>query len=154
MGFIRRFAVLALSFLAACGGMGHKNGPILIDSSTSKQLIGKQWELKTMTVDGSRVIMHPDGRMTLAFNPEGQANGYGAINAFNVRYTFSRDGKLIWPAPGPVSTRKAGPPELMEKEQAFLSGIPKTSRAVLVGNALQLQSEDGNTVLMFVEMGQ
>jgi len=149
----RWFAAFALILLASCGSMSHKNDPILIDSGNSKRLIGKQWELKTLTVDGNRVIMHPDGRMTLMFNPDGQATGYAAINQFSARYVFSRDGKLIWAEPGPISTRKAGPPELMEKEQAYLSGIPKTSRAILAGPALQLQSEDGNTVLTFAEMG-
>lgn len=154
MRFLRWFVLFAVCSITACGGMGSKNDPILIDSSTLKKLVGRQWELKTLTVDGARVIMHPDGRMTLAFNPDSQASGYGALNAFTARYTFSRDGKLIWPAPGPVSSRRGGAPELMEKEQAYLSGIPKTSRAILAGSALQLQSEDGNTVLTFLELGK
>jgi len=47
----------------------------------------------------------------------------------------------------------AGPPELMEKEGAFLKGLPKTTRAVVAGHALQLQNEDGSTVLLFNEQG-
>lgn len=154
MRFARWSTLLIVLLLAACGGMGRKNTPVLIDNGNVKQLYGKQWELKNMTVEGNRVIMHPDAQMTLTFQPDGQAGGYGAINNFSARYAFSRDGKLIWPAPGPVSTRKAGPPELMQKEQAYLSGLPKTSRAILVGDALSLQSEDGNTVLTFLEMGK
>jgi heat shock protein HslJ len=75
------------------------------------------------------------------------------VNQYRGSYAFTQDGKLTWPAPGFASTRKAGPPELMEKERAFVAGIPKTSRAILAGNALQLQSEDGNTVLAFIRVG-
>jgi heat shock protein HslJ len=48
----------------------------------------------------------------------------------------------------------AGPPELMEKEQAFLRGLPKTARAIVASNALQLQSDDGSTVLVFEQVGR
>lgn len=146
-------AILTLGMLTACGGMGSKNDPVLIDSRSVERLYGVTWELKTLTVDGSRVIMHPDGTMTLLFAPQGQASGYAAVNNFSGQYSFDQNGRLSWPPAGLITTRKAGPPELMEKERAFLAGLPKTTRAILAGNALQLQSEDGNTVLTFLKTG-
>ncbi len=148
----RWIGVLMLAILGACAGMGGKSGPMLIDSSTAKQLHGIEWDLKTMTVDGTRVIMHTDGNMTLIFAPDGQAGGYAAVNNFSGRYNFDEDGRLRWNEAF-AATRKAGPPELMDKERAYLAGIPKTTRAILSGNALQLQNEDGNTVLTFVKAG-
>lgn len=143
---------MAIALLGACAGMGGKGGPMLVDSATARQLHGIEWDLKTMTVDGTRVIMHTDADMTLIFTPDGQAGGYAAVNNFSGRYRFDQNGRLSW-TEGFAATRKAGPPELMEKERAYLAGIPKTTRAILSGNALQLQSDDGNTVLTFVKAG-
>jgi len=148
----RWIGILALAILGACGGVGGKGGPVLIDAGSAKRLHGIEWQLKTITVDGQRIIMHTDGDMTLVFGPDGQAGGYAAVNNFSGRYSFDEGGGLTW-GPGLAATRKAGPPELMEKERAYLAGIPKTTRAILSGNALQLQSEDGNTVLTFVKAG-
>ena len=147
-------AFLSTFLLAACGGMlGGDSGPVLVNKSNVSKLEGQQWELKTITLDGTRIIMHPDGVMTIAFAPQGEVAGFGSVNQFRGRYQFSEDGTLTWPPPGVISTRKAGPPELMDKERAYLAGLPKTSRAILAKHALQLQSDDGNTVLTFVPLG-
>jgi heat shock protein HslJ len=147
-------AVVGLFMLAGCASQpGSSSKPLLVDGKSAERLHGIQWELKTLTVDGTRVIMHPDAPMALAFAAGGQVAGYGPVNQFRGSYAFSEDGRLTWPAPGLNSTRRAGAPELMEKERAFFVGVPKTTRAILAGNALQLQSDDGNTVLAFVRAG-
>ena len=146
-------AGLALLLLSACGGMlGGDSGPVLVNKGNVGKLEGQQWELKTITLDGTRIIMHPDSVMTLAFAPQGEVAGFAAVNQFRGRYEFSEDGRLTWPSPGLITTRKAGPPELMDKERAYLLGLPKTSRAILANSGLQLQSDDGNTVLTFVKL--
>ena len=147
-------ALLSICMLLGCAGKpGSATSPALIDSRIAERLHGIEWELKSLTVDGSRVIMHPDAPMAITFAPGGQMGGYGPVNQFRGTYAFSADGRLTWPGPGLTSTRKAGAPELMDQERAFFSGIPKTTRAILAGNALQLQSDDGSTVLAFVKAG-
>jgi heat shock protein HslJ len=145
--------LMSLYMLGGCAGQPGSSGtPLLIDEKSAERLYGIQWELKTLTVDGSRVIMHPDAPLVLAFAPGGQVAGAGPVNQFRGTYAFSADGRLTWASPL-VSTRRAGAPELMEKEDAFVKGLPKTGRAILAGSALQLQSEDGNTVLAFLRVG-
>ena len=140
--------------LVGCAGLGGKdNGPALITSHNVDRLFGKQWELKTLTLDNARVIMHVDAQMTLAFASDGKVAGYGSVNQFGGGYKFSDDGALSWER-GLASTRKAGPPELMDKERAYLTALPKTTRAILAKGALQLQNEDGSTVLLFAELGK
>ena len=69
-------AVLSTFLLAACGGMlGGDSGPVLVNKSNVSKLEGQQWELKTITLDGTRIIMHPDGVMTIAFAPQGEVAG-------------------------------------------------------------------------------
>jgi heat shock protein HslJ len=142
-----------LSALLGCAGQpGSAGKPVLVDTKTAPKLYGAQWELKTLTVDGTRVIMHPDAPMFITFGPDGKVAGAGPVNQFQGGYTFSADGRLSWASARLATTRKAGAPELMDKERAYFSGLPKTTRAVLAGDALQLQSEDGNTVLAFTRM--
>jgi heat shock protein HslJ len=127
---------------------------MLITARNLERLVDREWELKTITVDNTRVIMHVDAAQTLRFGSDGRVTGFGAVNRFGGAYQFSPEGVLTWPAPGLVSTRMAGPPELMEKERAYLQGLPKTTRAIVAKNGLQLQSEDGSTVLLFAEIGK
>jgi heat shock protein HslJ len=144
---------LSLAVLAGCGSMlGKDSGPTLISSKNAERLQNREWELKTLTVSGTRIIMHPDYRMTIIFSSNGEVGGYGAVNQFRGTYKVSEDGALSWPA-ALTTTRKAGPPELMEKERSYLSGIPKTNRAIVSGTVMQLQSDDGNTVLAFIQAG-
>jgi heat shock protein HslJ len=143
-----------LLLLSACAGMpGTDSDPVLINAQNLAKLTDRQWELKTITVDGRRVIMHVDATQTIRFGADGNVTGFAGVNRFGGPYAFSPEGALTWPGAGLASTRMAGPPELMEKEAAFLAGLPKTSRAVVAGNALQLQSEDGSTVLLFAKQG-
>jgi heat shock protein HslJ len=145
--------IATLGMLAACASMtGQHSKPALITSENAERLY-QQWELRQLTLDGNRVIMHPDADMAIAFAPDGRVAGIGAVNSFSGHYQISPQGALSWPAPGLASTRKAGPPELMDKETAYFAAIPKTTRAIVAGDALQLQSEDGNTVLAFLRRG-
>jgi heat shock protein HslJ len=143
-----------LMTLVGCAGLGGDDSkPALITSANVNRLYDKGWELKQLTLDNARVIMHVDAQMTLAFAEGGQAAGFASVNQFGGPYVFSETGTLSWPK-GLASTRKMGAPELMDKERAYLAAIPKTTRAVLAKNALQLQNEDGSTVLLFAEIGK
>lgn len=154
--FTAGLALLAipLLLLAACAGTGKDSAPALINAQNLDRLVDREWELKTITVDNTRVIMHVDAVQTLRFGNDGKVTGFGAVNRFAGAYRFSAEGVLSWPGPGLMSTRMAGPPELMDKERAYLKGLPKTTRAVVAKDALQLQSEDGSTVMVFAAMGR
>jgi heat shock protein HslJ len=144
--------LLPAGLLVACATASPP--PTLVTSANAAKLQNRQWELKSITLDSRQVVMDVQANMTLVFAADGKVMGYAAVNRFNGTCSFSPDGKLSWPGPGFVTTRKAGPPELMEKERAYLQALPKTDRAILIGNALRLQSEDESTSLMFLEAGK
>ena len=153
-----RTAILTLSLcllmLPGCAGLGGSDsGPTLINGHNLDKLYGKEWELKTLTLDNARVIMHVDSQMTLAFAPGGKVSGYGSVNQFSGSYKISENGTLAWER-GLAATRKSGPPELMDKERSYLAALPKTTRVIVVKGGMQLQNEDGSTVLLFAEMGK
>ena len=76
----------------------------------------------------------------------------GGVNRFAGTYKFSPQGVLSFPAPGLITTRMAGPPEIMDKERAYLKGLAQATRAVVARDALQLQNEDGATVMVFEQV--
>jgi len=154
MRALRWFPLLLLAVLAGCSGMGKDGDPAMITAANLDKLADREWLLKTVTVDGQRVIMHVDATQTIRFGSDGRVTGYAGVNRFAGTYTLSPEGLLAWPGAGLISTRMAGPPELMEKEQAYLKGLPKTTRAIVASAGLQLQSDDGSTVLVFEQVGK
>jgi heat shock protein HslJ len=139
--------VLALSLLAGCSmmGEGKDKAPAVITSQNVDRVQGKQWELKKLTIDNRDIVMDLDANMTLIFGTDGKATGFGSVNQFSTTYAFDQDAKVTWGRI--VTTRRAGPPELMQKERICLEALTKTSRAIVKGPALQLQSDDGTTAL-------
>ena len=87
-----------------------------------------------------------------AFGSDGRVTGYGGVNRFAGTYKFSPQGVLSFPAPGLITTRMAGPPEIMDKERAYLKGLAQATRAIVAKDGLQLQNEDGATVLVFEQV--
>ncbi|PWT73540.1 MAG: hypothetical protein C5B46_05255 [Proteobacteria bacterium] len=153
---MRSFALLLIALVATagCGQMMSKdNAPQVVNAQNAEKLYAREWDLKGLTVDGRQVVMDLEAHITLIFAANGQVAGFAAVNRFNGTYSFTTDGKLAWGKPGFAVTRKMGPPELMEKEQAFLAGLPKTNVAILAKHTLVLQSDDSATVLSFDETG-
>lgn len=145
--------LLSAAWLVGCAATGTSTLPTVVNSENVIKLHGRQWELKSITLYGNQILMDFQANMTLAFGADGKVAGSGSVNRFTGSYSFSRDGRLTWPGPGFITTRKAGPPELMEKERDYLEALPKTDGAILKGRVLRLQSEDGSTALTFSEAG-
>lgn len=146
------FICLAIAALGGCTGSGKDSGPAMITLANLDRLVGREWLLKNVTVDSQRVIMHVDATQTLAFGADGRVTGYGGVNRFGGTYKFSPQGVLSFPGPGLITTRMAGPPEIMDKERAYLKGLAQSTRAIVAKDGLQLQNEDGATVLVFEQI--
>ena len=146
--------VFLLAFLGGCAQMmGNDSGPQIVNAQTAEKLHGREWDLKGLTVDGRQIVMDLEAHITISFGANGQVAGFAAVNRFTGPYALSADGKLSWGKPGFATTRKMGPPELMEKERAYLDGLRKTNVAILAKHTLLLQSDDSATVLTFDETG-
>ena len=146
-------SLLPAALLVGCTATAPKEAPTVITSENIAKLYNRQWELKSMSTDGSQPVMDLQATMTLAFGADGKATGYGSVNRFTGAYSLTPNGQLTWPGPGFTTTRKAGPPELMEKERAYLEALRKTERAILYKRSLQLQAEGESTLLVFHEAG-
>lgn len=150
--------VLPLILLLAClSGCAHVTGndsePQVLDAPTAHRLYQRDWDLKGLAVEGRQIVVDVDTRITIRFAPNGQVAGLAAVNRFSGTYSLNTEGRLSWGKAGFAATRMMGPPELMEKEQAYLRGLGKTNVAILAGHILVLQSDDASTVLRFDEAG-
>ena len=143
-----------LLLLGGCAGLGGDDSALqMVTASTVDRLTQREWDLKGLTVDGHQVVMDVAAQLTLSFGPDGRVTGFGGVNRFGGTYEVSADGKLTWTGAGFTATRKAGPPELMDKERAYLDGLRKVNVALLRKHGLTLQSDDSSTVLTFDEAG-
>jgi heat shock protein HslJ len=154
MPTLRLLAGVVIAVLSACSGTGKDSGPAMINAGNIDRLVKYEWLLKNVTVDSQRVIMHVDATQTLQFSADGRVLGFGGVNRFGGTYKFSPEGVLSFPPPGLVSTRMAGPPEIMEKERVYLKGLAKCTRVIVAKDGMQMQSEDGSTVLVFEQIGR
>ena len=145
----RIWPAIAGLLLTACAGMSGDNKPTMVHAGNVDKLYGRQFELRSMTLDGSPVVGHVDARMTVAFFPDGQVRGFGSVNQFSGPYTFSPDGKLTWGKGGFATTRKAGAPELMEKERLYLQALGQVTAAVVSPGGLQMENDSGTTRLVY-----
>lgn len=144
--------ILLLACLSGCAHVtGNDSEPQVLDAQTAHRLYQRDWDLKGLTVEGRPIVVDVDTRITIRFAPNGQVAGLAAVNRFSGTYSLNTEGKLSWGRF--AATRMMGPPELMEKEQAYLRGLGKTNVAILARHILVLQSDDASTVLRFNEAG-
>lgn len=102
---------------------------------TSEPLGGIIWRLSE--ISGRKVALPAETKpVTITFNETtGQASGFSGVNQFHGAY--KRDGSTI--SFGPVvSTRMAGPPELMEIETALLNVVSSDVEFTVSGEGLEL----------------
>ena len=144
--------ILLLGFLSGCAHVtGNDSEPQVLDAQTAPRLYQREWDLKGLAVEGRPIVVDVDTRITIRFAPNGQVAGLAAVNRFSGTYSLSAEGRLSWGRF--AATRMMGPPELMEKEQAYLRALGKTNVAILARHILVLQSDDASTVLTFGEAG-
>lgn len=146
--------ILMLACMSGCAQLTVNDGrPQVLDAQTAHRLYQRDWDLKGLTVEGRDILIDVDTRMSVRFAPDGQVAGFAAVNQLSGTYRVSAEGKLSWGKAGFATTRNMGPPELMEKEHAYLRALGKTNAAILAGHILVLQSDDASTVLTFNEAG-
>jgi heat shock protein HslJ len=86
-------------------------------SATSDALAGTQWEL--LAIDGA--AMAPgDAPLLLTFGHDGRVSGTTGVNQLTASYSLTPDYLTFGPL---ATTRRAGPPELMEQEHRIVASL-------------------------------
>jgi putative lipoprotein len=100
-------------------------------TAAADELVGPTW---LATGIGGSVVAQ-DARPTVTFTPEGRFQGTGGINRFNGSYRVEGDVIEFGPA---MSTRMAGPGDIMRQENLFLAVLAGDRRFVVGGGELTI----------------
>ena len=145
-------ASLLMIVFSGCGAsqneqIAYQEGPLLITSDNFGRIVGMQWVLQKMIVDGSEYSL--TGEMPfLEFKTDGSINGFASINRFFGFMQINEQGQIKWPkAFG--STRMAGPEELMKQEDTFLNAFSRTEQLAVKGIHLYAHSANRQTECVF-----
>ncbi|TLM97249.1 MAG: META domain-containing protein [Actinobacteria bacterium] len=88
--------------------------------------------------------------LTALFDPEGSVAGDSGVNTFSGPYKLDGQSLAIGPL---VTTRKAGPPELMEQEAAYLEALSKSARYQIIGDKMDFYDSQGARMADFRATG-
>ena len=113
--------VLGSDGLAAPGGAGSVAAMTELGSpgpnATSDALAGTQWEI--LSIDGTP-ITPADPPLIVTFGHDGRVSGSTGVNQLTASYSLTHDYLTFGPL---ATTRRAGPPELMEQEHRIVASL-------------------------------
>jgi len=115
-----------------------------------KTLTGVEWEAIAYN-NGRNALqsLAASSSITAKFGTDGTLSGNATINTYNTTYTTATGGKMT--ISGTISaSRMAGPPELMEQENAYLAALPKTATYTIDGDELWLRDASGAAMAAYV----
>ena len=114
-------------------------------------LTGAEWHLTKVIFDGavSGLEYGSGSPVTIRFDKSGRVSGRGPVNRFTGSARWSSDGQIAWVGAGPQTTRMAGPPEAMEREDLFFQILGQVQRHRISDSQLILETDDTNSSLTF-----
>lgn len=121
--------------------------PISITSRNLDQIVGMQWTLEAMMINGNAYPL-PEKRPFIKFENDRKITGYAAVNSFFGAIRINDNGAVKWPSPLGV-TRMAGPKERMNLEMTFLSALKQTMTFSLTDMTLETHTPNPETKLIF-----
>ena len=119
----------------------------LITSQNYGKIVGNQWILESMKVDG-KVYTLSNERPFMQFAADNKVNGFASINRFFGGVKVDEAGQVTWPGPFGI-TRMAGPLVLMQQEDAFVKALPQTEQISVSGIRLYACNKNRSTELVF-----
>ena len=96
---------------------------------------------------GAVVSLVADSTITAVFATDGTLSGNASVNSYSAAYTT--DGDRITIGPDIITTKMAGPPELMEQEQLYLAALGRATSFALSADTLELRAADGSLQVAF-----
>jgi len=112
-------------------------------------LTGTTWQaLAYNNGKGALQSLAIDSSITAVFGEDGNLNGNASINQYSTAYSTTDDAMTI--DEQIISTKMAGPPELMEQEAAYLAALPQTATFAIEGDELWLRDAEGAALAHYV----
>ena len=113
------------------------------------KLVGTEWDA-TMYNNGRGALqsLAASSAITAKFGADGSLAGNASVNNYSTTYTTSGDTMSI--DAKIVTTKMAGPADLMEQETAYLTMLPKTTTYTIDGDELWLRDSTGAAMAVYV----
>jgi heat shock protein HslJ len=113
-------------------------------------LTGTEWQMTSYDngTGGDQTVSSDSPVITATFGTDGTLAGNATINRYSTRYTITADGGMTID-PQIITTKMAGPDDLMAQEAAFLAALPKTATHVIDGDQLTLRDASGALIAQF-----
>lgn len=89
-----------------------------------------------------------DSIITAVFGTDGALAGKATINQYSTTYALTAGGRMTID-PQIVSTKMAGPEDLMTQEAAYFAALPKTATYSIEGDQLWLKGASGAVIIQF-----
>lgn len=141
-------SVLAVALLA--GGCAQEDANPYAQAEldahrAAPSLAGTDWTL--IGIDAKPVV--PAGSITLVFDYENGLAGRSAVNRYKGAVGTAPDGKVV--IGNIVTTRMAGPENLMALERSFLSKLSSVTSVEVVDGVLVLGTAENSSALVFAK---
>jgi heat shock protein HslJ len=112
-------------------------------------LEGTEWDALAYNNGKDALVSLATGSTISAkFGADGSLAGGASINRYSTTYTTSGDAMTI--AAEIVSTKMAGPADLMRQEDAYLAALPRTATYSVEGDELWLRDRTGAALAHYV----
>jgi heat shock protein HslJ len=137
------FACLALAGLAGVAR------PVAAQSGVVEAIgprLGKEYRLLQMVVAGQELPLPEESPITLKLLSDTVLGGKASVNLYFTGFDLDDQGHIYWRKPGFATTLMAGPPELMQLEQAFFAAMASTNTLSFAGADLVLADADSTTL--------
>jgi len=122
-------------------------GGVLVDYKVLKEtpLVGTEWDC-TMYNNGRGGFQGviSTSTITAVFGDDSSLTGNGGVNRYTGKYASANGTIKIDPTI--AATQMAGPPEVMEQEQAYLTALPKATVYKIEGSRLTLRDATGAAI--------
>ncbi len=114
---------------------------LLAYAAATRGVVGS-WEVTGYNNGAQAVVsLIPGSTITAAFARDGSLSGNAGVNTYRSDYSTAAGGSgttTISISP-PATTRKAGPQELIEQEQAYLTALESAATFTVQGDTLELR---------------
>jgi heat shock protein HslJ len=128
-----------------------KDGVQLLAYSKSTASIVGDWRVVAYNNGKGAVTSVSGAVINAAFDDAGRLSGRSGVNSYNGNYTADAAGEFVV---GPlVTTKMAGPTDLMEQETAYLAALESARRYELSGSTMTLFRDDGATAVQMTRAG-
>ncbi len=139
--------------IAGCVGMDSGDSAPAQTPGSLPSVCNGKWELRRLRLNGEVVPVDEPQSFTFLCNSDGEAMGKSGINTYRGAMQVTDSGQILWDTGSFASTKKAGPPQLMDQENQYLRALSGTRQAFVKGGGgrLILRDVSGDIYIEYIK---